>query len=128
MMEEENHLSCYNPFNAKGMGVGASVVGIIGIILAVIGVLAALTTWFNIKIDADFKFLTNRFFTGLWTLISFNLLGLMVLMVGKVYHFYNNLMDQGDSLRDQNETLIDSINKMVKEEAASQSQSFDVNQ
>lgn len=112
-MDENSKLSCYNPFNAKGMPVGGSLVGIVGLGYVFFGMLLCMAIWFSARLPR-FEFLNNRFFAGLWLFILFNFLGIIVLASAKIVHFYVKARKQTKELQLQRNELLKKFHALVE--------------
>ena len=94
---------CYDPTTVAGLRVPATVLGVLGLTVAIVGTLIGLGIWF----DVDFKWwkvvdkLNNRFTYGLIVILLANIYGILILAVGKLFHFARNVQMVSNEMRNE---------------------------
>ena len=100
-MSKRESASIYNPFNNKGLEVPASIIGLIGFGFAVIGTLIGLCVIAEVEPEMP-KFVGdmtgNRFMTGMMIIIMANINGILILGLGKVFHFFSTMIQQNEAI------------------------------
>ena len=91
----------YNPFNAKGLQVPGSIIGLVGFFIAAVGTVIGLCIWFELTPDFPSEteeVIYTNFGRGFSIILLSNILGIMVLALGKIFHFFNITIQQNAAI------------------------------
>lgn len=118
----ESPVDCYNPSTPGGLQVAATIIGVVGLLIAVISTIVGLAIWFKAEGDIIKGLLKmdlgeGRFLLGLAVILLGNIYGVLVIAFGKLFHYFRMMLHNMTEMRAQGELMIDRLSALVDAEA-----------
>ena len=118
----ESPVDCYNPSTPGGLQVAATIIGVVGLLIAVIATIDGLAIWFKAEGDIIKGLLKmdlgeGRFLLGLAVILLGNIYGVLVIAFGKLFHYFRMMLHNMTEMRAQGELMIDRLSALVDAEA-----------
>lgn len=110
-------LQAYDPGSPGGLQVAATIIGVVGLMVALVATLAGLAIWFKVEVNwwkiMSADVFDNRFIIGLVVIFVGNVYGILILAVGKLFHFSRWVMNHGREMSEQNNLIIRRLDRLV---------------